>query len=1668
MELEPNWEETAATIRAQFEAGRRVDAWTALQPHYQRGFAAADPTFLQLAHDLAWWLGFETRRHWLGRRIRTRHPDALWSRTRGLFDALRRGRTLECYEQLLRDDAPAPRDDGEARWHELARARVFAYARIYDRSHEVLDAAAERYGEDCDLVRERAWTLWMQDDTERALETCQSARRRWTENAFVHEQQSWFLLQKRRTDEALQSLDEACATIQCPSLELLYADALVEAGQLEHGRARLERVISEMPLDRHQQTGANMQLARVHRRLGDAHAALQWMQKAGPRMRKWTDRLSSWLDEHPEGGGRHVLQVPFVRQDHSTCSPATMSSLLAYAGIDVDQREIAEQITYDGTASHAELRWARGRDLDVWFFQFDIDVAHQLLDRGLPFALSTRAETSGHRQAICGYDRGLGTVIVRDPNFSSLQEMDAEWLDKHMQSRGGDCALLLPKDQSDRVPVELLPLRDEMMLLQELRQAYDERDLARAEQLGADLLAREPSTPRFEAAIRIAYEREDRRERLRLYRERYEQHRDDPYWQYGYAVELRAQDRWQPFVALLERHAGGKSPHQMLMLAEHLRHAAPTRARAEQLARRVTRLMPGRALPVKVVADICWNDLDRREHALALYRLCAALEPHDERLADSYADACALLGRRDEGLAFLQRRVDDIGSTRWEARATLARALDAAHRRSEAIGVLRDALHHADEPEVREQLFDLLLTDSQRAEAKELLQDEARWRPLPLQDARRRLALAERDFAAASDALRQAVELDPQNGGAWAAMLRDTLATEGRDAALQRAAQCIEEHGENPRLLVRVQEFYDEIEERAASEQLMRRLVDEHPTEWWLLGRLTRHLIRSGRAEEAAPHAAVMLEQMPDSLPVVLDAIDVAEETGELARCRALLADAAVRWADEPALLSRRRQLAENAGQSAAAVREAMAKALQGHVPPAQDDLDYLVRVIASDLEDDDVETFLQQLQERFPGDPSLAASRCSWVSDHDAAAAVEIGRKLRDDFPWILSNWILFGRCLRAAGQRQQERDLLQELIDREPSYGQAWVELGESLEQEGRTQEAMATYDRGIENAPSDPTLFGMRASLCWTFGDRDGALQSADRAALLSPDYGWVRRAQVMWRAQIGELDAALRHAEACVRDNPTWRLSYELLATAHEALGDQEQRVAALRQAVRIDPRTGSARAQLLDALLELRKFDEAEQVIAAGLELLGDDPQLHLSRLRIRRLQGELAAAREGLVALLQRHDDFVDGWFELMTWLDDEHRDADLLELCGDPPAAIADNPTPFCYAADVHIRRDELALAERDLRKALERAPDHDWARDRLAHVLLERGKPKRVAELFPGATDPAQQPFHRAAMLCEALARTGERERAEPFFLRLLREPEANVERLRRADEAMRGRDRRAQTALLDRVLTDSEREADVRLHENALTILIAEQDKGFWRRLDRFAAWLPDEDRLEVLARLLYACNGNYRVADIDRWVTRNLQPPIDDTESWARIVYALNDDAGAATAVRLTDGNYRRAGVRGWMLANLSGVHADLDQWDRVEEVSSFALSSDVPADHSVWWHRRFLAECAYRRGEHARCLELCEMETESFPSEKLRVVQLATLARIAMANGWFGRRRAFLAALPEILRLAELSDDESRGPHDRTHLRWWRLFRAAPTVTGLAYACGWRWLRRRLG
>src|SRR4029077_4498793 len=109
-----------------------------------------------------------------------------------------------------------------------------------------------------------------------------------------------------------------------------------------------------------------------------------------------------------------------------TCAPATLSALTSFWSMPAEHLEIAAAICYDGTAAASERHWAEEHGWEVREFTITWDSARALLDRGVPFTLTTIEPGYGHLQAVIGYDSRRGTLLVRDPNLRNFREYAVE------------------------------------------------------------------------------------------------------------------------------------------------------------------------------------------------------------------------------------------------------------------------------------------------------------------------------------------------------------------------------------------------------------------------------------------------------------------------------------------------------------------------------------------------------------------------------------------------------------------------------------------------------------------------------------------------------------------------------------------------------------------------------------------------------------------------------------------------------------------------------------------------------------------------------------------------------------------------------------------------------------------------------------------------------------------------------------------------------------------------------------------------------------------------------------------------------------------------------------------------------------------------------------------
>ena len=144
------------------------------------------------------------------------------------------------------------------------------------------------------------------------------------------------------------------------------------------------------------------------------------------------------------------MRVPFVRQHHLTCSPASFASLTEFWGRPVDHLALARAITYDGTPGFKERKWAEENGWATREFRVTWDAGVGLLDSGLPFTLVTVGAESAHEQVVTGYDARRGVFLIRDPGGPLPSEFLAGPLLEDQEVVGPRGLLAVPGDQAGR------------------------------------------------------------------------------------------------------------------------------------------------------------------------------------------------------------------------------------------------------------------------------------------------------------------------------------------------------------------------------------------------------------------------------------------------------------------------------------------------------------------------------------------------------------------------------------------------------------------------------------------------------------------------------------------------------------------------------------------------------------------------------------------------------------------------------------------------------------------------------------------------------------------------------------------------------------------------------------------------------------------------------------------------------------------------------------------------------------------------------------------------------------------------------------------------------------------------------------------------------------------
>lgn len=1262
----------------------------------------------------------------------------------------------------------------------LLKGRLLSHFRDFSSSARWLEAGLRFAPEDAWAHLEHAFALEAEDRYAEALEAAEWARTLRGNYRPVYEYLGHLLLLLNREKEALHLVREGAEQMQAGSLWSQLAGLQIECEDWDGAEESLEKARICLPLaeegwERVLQA-RRAEVAYRRGRFADARVAAEKVR--GDYYKNMARRL-----EGAEENGRPdrlTLPVGFVRQHHMTCAPATLSAVSAYLGKPIDHLALASVITYDGTPDHEERNWLEGQGWWVREFRLTWDTAVALLDRGIPFTLVVNWVRQAHLQAVIGYDRTLGTLVIRDPYYRSNMEVLAEEFLKEQEPFGPRAMVLLPPERAEEVADVNFPDAPVYDLYYRFRRSLVAYDRAAAGALLGQMKELAPGhNLELYAEQELAGFDGDMIRGHALLEERNRRFPEEQNTQLNLLGSLRYLGHIAERNALLEKCALGPKQHPIFWqtYVEVLREDNRQQRRAWRRAWRLLRVGPTDAANLSTMANLLW-DAGRFAEASLLYRLAASAGETVEQHWQSFFIACRYLNQTGRALDLLRERFSRLKGKSGNPALTLESALGQAGEPREGLRVLEEAV--AARPKDGALLLGL---------------GDARARVGDFRGAEECLARAE-GLATPVDWLRTAERIETWRGGNRAALahakaflekspldtemlaehMRLTVWTEGRAEALAWLEDYVSRYPHFiPLRRIWLEHLREEEPEKAlaAVEEMLAAL----PMDAWALREKVLILRRAKRSAEAKEIAllAESVEPVAESAGLVglvaLDLLDYAGARDAFRRGLKRSIDAGWMYAR---LLEACETFEERRAEIAFVAEELRTQASLGQ--------GYLTFVenAAGLLEPDRLLEALNSFVTERPmhWQAHSARIRASLAQGTEAQAKVWAEEAL-ERFPLHASLWLDLADVQRAGNDPVAEAAALLKGLEIAPSWSALRQRLAALYERERRLDEAQAVLDDELVLNPLNTMAMVMLAQLDWQRGRTEAAVEKIRRAIELEPENGrawdlledWTRGTETV-------LQQARELAErAPFHDGVQMRLALELAI-----FGNGDEALAVLERLLEKSPAHLGAHDLRVRILAEFSRYEEA--LAAARPEVFAGAPPLGLQGRAawVRWRRGDYAAAIKEMEEVLRRHPDYAWGWQMLASWQLAQQNTKRAAEAAARYACLQPDDPSSLCYTASVLLETGKKADAVPYLEKALRLDSSNLYASANLFKLALARKdfvEARRKLEVFRAHGSPWE------ALACEVELCAAQKDvaGAEECFRRLLIAPPGETQHVQRA---------------------------------------------------------------------------------------------------------------------------------------------------------------------------------------------------------------------------------------------------------------------------------------------
>lgn len=881
-----------------------------------------------------------------------------------------------------------------------------------------------------------------------------------------------------------------------------------------------------------------------------------------------------------------LLNVPFIRQEHLTCAPATMTALARYWGNPVSQQDIIEKICFDGTPETLERQWLRDHNYTFVEFELTEELTYQLIDAALPFALVTTDAFTSHLQAVVGYNKALGLAYLMDP--SSAHRVDYLLsVGLNSEAHAGPRALVfVPTEEKQRLEAFDFPASQLFVHTDLFYVALEKRQLAEAHrQLELMKAIKAQHRLILIAERRLAITQQDEvliAEQNRLLLTRYP---DQVTWHISLFHSLKNQGLAEQALDYLTEQAQ-RLNHLELWIAlfnylysQH-RHQADTK----QILKKLEVRGCYRSDVYQLLADYHWQERNF-ELACEYYFICCNLDQTQSSYFESYFKACRFLKRADHAVQLLQKNYLKYRQRSALPAISLCKALNWQSLEQQGLDVLYQALEfRPDDQELIHFTLEQLLLNGQKTKLEQLLADKTSllaeteiwyWRG--------KLARASGDYADAAFFHKKRFELSPWKTEVAESYFKVLLESGHTEELKQQLSALTELDASQPILQDYLADWHPDEQIAAVA---LKRLAAEFPHHDHSQRRWIRLLLKQQQLEQAETTALQLLQHMPHRTANQLLLAQVWQQQNKLPQAleqvkHCLRQD--IDYADAIDLLFALSDTPAKQKASLAFMFEQLQQqTLYGN------GIWYYWFNGEQLLDEQQQQEFIQLI---LQPNCHLWESRVIWsriLKDKDLQSSLAQLQKAATEFPLLPRVHLELAETYRLLGEQSQAVSCYQQAVLLNPTWSYAQRRLIDYLEDLTDFELAYSTLCHALKYLPTDGVLHGFMADALLRQQQKQQAIEHLTTAVKHNPDYAWAWRQLKKLTTEQGNPDLAEQLAMELIKQRPT---QVDPLLALTYVTEHVETKVQSWLGALQFEPRRLDIHQTLLEFYLQQGQFTE---------------------------------------------------------------------------------------------------------------------------------------------------------------------------------------------------------------------------------------------------------------------------------------------------------------------------------------------------------------------------------------------------------------------------------------------------------------------------------------------